>query len=255
MATYKSIGNSTYHSLQTKVERRVSTGFSMIGAYTFSKSLSSADISSVGGGTYLGGIQDYFNLAADKAPSGFDLRHRLSVAAIYDLPFFRTARLGAVRTLLGGWQLGTIITTQTGFASSMSGSGDTTGTGVGSRSSIVAGQKAELPRSQRSAARWFNTAAFMTTPLGQWGNAPRMPIHLPGMNNVDASATKNFRFRESANLQFRAEFFNFFNHVNLGAPGTNPNTPNTFGVITTSSQTAGIPNDKRIVQFGMKLVF
>jgi hypothetical protein len=95
----------------------------------------------------------------------------------------------------------------------------------------------------------------MDTPLGQWGNNSRMPIHLPGMNNVDASASKNFRFREAANVQFRAEFFNFFNHVNLGTPGLDLHTPNTFGVITSSSQTAGIPNDKRIIQFGLKLQF
>jgi len=120
---------------------------------------------------------------------------------------------------------------------------------------MVPGQEPILPRSQRTTAHWFNTAAFTTTPGGQWGNASRSPIRLPGYNNVDASATKNFRFRESANVQLRVECFNFFNHVNWGAPGTNRNTPNTFGVITTSSLGAGWTNEKRVLQFGLKLQF
>jgi len=254
MSTYKSIGNSTYHALQTKVERRVSGGLSLLGSYTWSKALSGADISSVGGGAYIGGVQDYMNLAADKAYAGFDIRHRLSVAAIYSLPLFRSG-MPLMRTLLGGWQLGAILTEQTGFASSMAGSGDTTGTGVGSRQSIVPGQSLELSRGERSRERWFNTNALMDTPLGQFGNNSRMPFHLPGMNNIDASATKNFRFRESANIQFRAEFFNFFNHVNLGAPGTDRRAPNTFGRINSASQGAGVSNDGRVVQFGLKLQF
>jgi hypothetical protein len=253
MSVYKSIGSSTYHSLQTKVERRVGGGLSVLGAYTFAKALSSADSSSVGGGAYLAGIQDYFNLAADKAPSGFDIRHRLSMAAIYDIPAFRHSGSAAVRTLLGGWQLGTIVTEQTGFASAMGGSGDTTGTGVGSRLSIVPGQTVSLDNPSRD--KWFNTAAFMDTPLGQFGNNARMPIHLPGLNNIDASATKNFRFRERANVQFRTEFFNAGNHVNLGAPGTDLHAPNTFGRITSASQGAGVATDGRVIQFGLKLQY
>ena len=250
---YKSIGNSTYHALQTKIERRVGGGLSLLGSYTWSKSLSSADISSVGGGVYIGGIQDYLNLTAEKSFSGFDIRHRLSVAAIYDLPFLKNAKMGAVRTLLSGWQLGTIITEQTGFGSTMGGSGDTTGTGVGSRLTVVPGQSVSVSNPSRD--KWFNTSAFMDTALGRWGNNARVPIHLPGMNNVDASATKNFRFREQVNIQFRTEFFNFFNHVNLGAPGTDLHAPNTFGRITSASQGAGVATDGRLIQLGLKAQF
>jgi hypothetical protein len=109
--------------------------------------------------------------------------------------------------------------------------------------------------SNPSRDKWFNTAAFMDATPGQWGNNSRMPIHLPGLNNVDASATKNFRFGERANVQFRTEFFNFFNHVNLGAPGTDLHAPNTFGRITSASQGAGVSVDGRVIQFGLKLQF
>ena len=255
ISTAKAIGSSTFHSLQTKLERRVGRGLSLLGAYTFAKNLSDADISTVGGGANLGAIQNYFNLAGERSPSIFDIRHRLSIAAIYDVPLFNKSSNMLVRALAGGWQLGTIITEQTGFAAALSGVGDTTGTGVGSRPSVVNGQKAELSRGERSRDKWFNTAAFTQTPLGVFGNAARQPIHLPGMNQVDASATKNFRIRERNNFQFRAEFFNFFNHVNLGTPGLSLQAPNTFGKITTSSQGAGVANDGRVVQLALKYQF
>ncbi len=256
ISVVKSIGNSTYHSLQTKLERRVGRGLSLIGAYTFSKSLSNADISSVGGGSFLGTIQDYFNLAASKSPSAFDIRHRLSVAVIYDIPLFRDSGSRLVRTMFGGWQLGTIITEQTGFAAALSSVVDTTGTGIASRPDVVAGQNWLLDRGQRTRDRWFNTAAFALPQLGQFGTSMRDQVYLPGLNQVDGSLVKNFRFYESHSLQFRAEFFNLFNHVNLGAPGLNIRDPNNFGRVTSTVQgAAGMPGDSRVVQFGLKYMF
>ena len=77
-----------------------------------------------------------------------------------------------------------------------------------------------------------------------------------GFNNVDFSAVKNIDVAEQHQLQLRFEFFNFFNHVNFGAPGTNVNDPTTFGVITTARQgSAGVNNDARIIQFGVKYRF
>ena len=254
--TTKSIGNSIYHSMQAKVERRVARGLSFLGAYTWSHSLSNADISSVGGGSFLDPIQNYFNLAGERSNSAFDIRHRLSIAAIYDVPWFRSSPNALVRTLVGGWQLSTIITEQTGFASALTRVVDTTGTGIASRVNMVAGQDPMLPRGQRTQAQWFNTSAFSLPVNGSFGNAVRHPIHLPGLNQVDASAVKNFRFFESHTVQFRAEFFNFFNHVNLGAPGLNIRDPNTFGrVISTAQGAAGMPGDARVIQFGLKYNF
>ncbi|MEO7651592.1 MAG: TonB-dependent receptor, partial [Bryobacteraceae bacterium] len=255
ISTTKSIGNSNYHSLQVKVERRVARGLSVLSAYTWSKSLSNADISSVGGGSFLGTIQDYNDLAGSRAPSAFDIAHRLSLALIYDVPVFNSAR-GITRTLLGGWQVGSIITEQTGFAAALSTVVDTTGTGIASRVDAVAGQDAMLSRGSRTRARWFNTAAFAQAPLGRFGNSARQQIHLPGLNQVDFSATKNFRFLERHQVQFRAEFFNFFNHVNLGSPGLNIRDPDNFGrVISTAQGAGGMPGDARVVQFGLKYSF
>jgi hypothetical protein len=253
--TTKSIGNSIYHSMQTKIERRVTRGLSILGAYTWSHSLSNADISSVGGGSFLDPIQNYFNLANERSNSIYDIRHRLSIAAMYGLPALSSSN-ALVRTILGGWQLGSIITEQTGFASGLTRVVDTTGTGIASRVNMVAGQDPMLPRDQRTRDRWFNTGAFSLPVAGQFGNAVRHPIHLPGLNQVDASAVKNFRFFETHAVQFRAEFFNLFNHVNLGAPGLNIRDPATFGrVISTAQGAGGMPGDARVVQFGLKYNF
>lgn len=253
--TAKSIASSTYHSLQVKLERRLARGLSTITSYTWAKTLSNADISTVGGGSFLNGVQDVFDLSNERSPAIFDIRHRASVAVLYDLPGFDKQH-GAVRKVFGGWQASSIMTFSTGFASRINGVGDTTGTGVSSRPSIVAGQNPVIDGGG-DRNRWFNTDAFFVTPNGQFGNAQRHPIYLPGTNNIDFSMVKNIRFSEEGhNVQLRFEFFNFFNHVNLGAPGLDVTVPETFGVITTASQgAAGVNNDARIIQFGLKYAF
>ncbi len=255
ISTVKSIGSSTYHSLQMKVERRVAKGLSVLGAYTWSHSLSNGDISSVGGGAYLAAIQDYFNLRSERSDSVFDIRHRLSTAAIYEVPWLRDSPNGTTRALLGGWQFGMIMTQQTGFAAGLGGGRDTTGTGVISRLNVVPGQNPMLPRGGRTRERWFNTAAFTQPVNGRFGDAPRHAIHLPGLSQVDVSATKNFRFLESHQIQLRIETFNFLNRVNFGAPGTNILDTVNFGRVTSSSQGAGANSDARVVQFGLKYSF
>ena len=90
---------------------------------------------------------------------------------------------------------------------------------------------------------------------GSFGAASRMPIHLPGLSQVDFSVNKTFRFCESHQVQFRVEFFNFLNHVNLGAPGLDIRNTDTFGRVTSTTQTEGMPGDARVIQFGLKYVF
>jgi hypothetical protein len=131
--------------------------------------------------------------------------------------------------------------------------GDTTGTGISSRPDMIANPI--LSRSERSRDRWFNTAAFALPPAGRFGNASRHPIYLPGLNNVDFLASKGFRFAERHSLQFRAEFFNFFNRVHLGAPGRSPLVPSTFGRITSAGQGPGHESGQRVIQLALKYAF
>ena len=249
----KSIGDSTYHSLQAKAERRVANGLTFIGAFTWSKALTTVDQSSVGGGYYSQGIQNIFDLSSEKAPAAFDLHYRFSLAVVYDIPFLKSNGNLFVRTAFSGWQLGVIDTQQSGVAAGLSQVGDTTGTGISSRPSVVFGQSASLSDPTRT--KWFNTSAFVLPTAGTFGNAARTVIYLPGIENIDASLTKSFHVKERAHLQIRADVFNVVNHVNLGAPGLSLTTPNTFGVITTSIQGSDTSGSQRIIQFGAKFVF
>ncbi|MEJ7608986.1 MAG: TonB-dependent receptor [Bryobacteraceae bacterium] len=250
----KSIGNSIYHSLQAKVERRMANGLTFLSAYTWSKSISGpSDIGGqVGGGSFIGGIQDIFNLQNERSVSGFDLPHRYVQTVLYDVPFFRGSK-GVTRFLLGGWQASTIMTAQSGFPAPISYGVDTTGTGIGSRPDVVAGQKGNLPGDQRTWKRWFNTDAFSQTPFGRFGTAPRTnAVRLPGIFNFDFSLNKSFAITESKRFEFRTEVFNLFNHFN-----PDPNTLDlnirsaTFGSI--GGGVRGITT--RVIQLGAKLYF
>ena len=244
----KSIGMSNYNSLQVRVQRRVAQGLSVIGAYTWAKNLSNADASTVGAGSGVIAVQDYLNSAADKSFTGFDVRHRLASAIVWDVPFLTHARNRLARGVVAGWQLSVITTIQTGPGFNLAQIGDTTGTGVSSRSSIVPGQVIELSRDQRSRDRWFNTAAVVTTPLGRFGTAPREAFHMPGRIDNDLSATKIFRITEGHSVQFRAEIFDLFNHADLNVPGNDLRTANTFGIITGGY-------NQRLAQFSLKYRF
>ncbi|MEO8663187.1 MAG: TonB-dependent receptor [Bryobacteraceae bacterium] len=252
--TVKNIGQSSYHSFQTKLERRVSSGLTFLAAYTWAHALDNSDMSTLGGGSYAGKLMDIFNLPGEKGGSAFDVRHRFSTSVMYDLPGLHNAH-PVVRSVAGGWQVGAIGTLQSGFASTVVGGGQTTGTGVSSRPQIAQGQQAELSSDERSREHWFNTAAFSIPALGQFGNATRGNVHLPGVELMDLIASKNFRIGERVGLQFRSEFFNALNHVNLGAPGLNVRAPASFGLITSANLGAGATNPGRTIQFGLKLRF
>jgi hypothetical protein len=250
----KSVGNSIYHSLQVKAERRLGTGLTFLTAYTFSKSISGpSDIGGqVGGGFYIGSPQDYYNMRSDRSVSGFDVTHRFVQTVLYDIPFGRNLH-GAPKVLLNGWQVSAIMTFQSGFPAPITYGVDTTGTGIGSRPDLVAGQSGNLPGDQRTWKLWFNTAAFAQAPFGRFGNSPRTnAIRLPGVENVDFSVNKTVRFKETRSFEFRSEFFNIANHFNPDPQTVDLNIRSvTFGSIGGGVQ--GITT--RVIQLGAKLNF
>ncbi len=250
----KSVGNAIYHSLQVKGERRLSSGLTFLTAYTYSKSISGpSDIGGqVGGGSFIGSPQNYYDMASDRSVSGFDVTQRFVQTVLYDIPFARGLH-GAAKYLLDGWQASTIMTFQSGFPAPISFGVDTTGTGIGSRPDMLAGVSGNLSPDQRTWQHWFNTAAFAQTPFGRFGNAPRTnAIRLPGMENVDFSVHKAVRFKESRTFEFRTEFFNLFNHYNPDPGTVDLNIRSkTFGAIGGGVQ--GITT--RVIQLGAKLNF
>ena len=252
----KSVGNSTYHALQAKLERRLASGLTFLTAYTWSKAISGpSDIGGqVGGGFYIGSPQDIFNLRADRAVSGFDVTQRFVTTVLYDVPFFHATH-GAAKLLLDGWQASFIFTAQSGFPTQVNSAAnfDTTGTGITSRPDSVLGQNGDLDSGQRSWSQWFNTAAFAPAQPGRFGTSPRTDaFRLPGLVNVDFSATKAFHFGETRSFQFRAEMFNLFNHFNPD-PQTVDTTINskTYGAVGGGVQ--GITT--RVIQLGGKFIF
>ena len=182
----KSVGNSIYHSLQVKGERRLGNGLTFLTAYTWSKSISGPnDIGGqVGGGFYIGSVQDIYNLRGERSVSGFDLTQRATATVLYDIPFFKGLH-GFGKAALNGWQASTIITAQSGFPTPISSNLDTTGTGVISRPNQIA--NGNLAADQRTWQKWFNTAAFTQAAFGAFGNlAPdeRHPAAGPGEHGL-----------------------------------------------------------------------
>jgi len=236
--------NSTYHSLQARLEQRMEFGLSLLASYTWAKSIDngSSFFSSAGDPNY---PQNSYDLRAERGRSNFDIRHRLALSYAYDLP------LGKGR-LRGGWQSFGILQFQTGqpFTVALLPSFDNSNTGISSlgfgandRPSLAGDPHISNP----TPARWFNTAAFVIPPNGSFGNAGRNVLDGPGLATVNVSLVKNTAVREGATLQFRAEAFNLFDRANFGLPFNFAGSP-AFGQILS----AGSP---RRLQLGLKLLF
>lgn len=250
----KSIGNSTYHSLQVKADRRVGRGLSALTAYTWSKCISGpSDIGAdIGGGSFIGGIQNIYDMTNERSLCGFDVTQRFVQSLIYDVPGFAGAP-HLVRTLVDGWQLSTIIVAQSGFASDIAYGVDTTGTGVGSRPDAVLGQDPNLSPDARTYQRWFNTGAFAQTPFGRWGTAVRTgAIRLPGVFNIDFSVNKQFVLAESRRVELRGEFYNLFNHYNI-EPGSVDRGVRSVNFGKVGGGVQGLTT--RVIQIGAKFLF
>jgi hypothetical protein len=233
--------NSTYHALMVKAERRFADGFSALASYTFARAID-------GGSLIDDMLRDIRNPGLNKGRASFDLRHRAVLSGTWELPFGpgkRHLSSGALGQIIGGWQLNAIVNRRSGFPFSVGANGDVCNCGASMQLAQLVGEP--LAGFERSRLQWFNTAAFDNPATGTFGTSGRNILDGPGETVVDFSAFKLFRLNERANLQFRAEFFNLFNHVNFGLPGSTVGTTN-YGII----QSAG---DPRIVQFGLKLRF
>jgi hypothetical protein len=251
----KSIGNSTYHALQIRAERRTSRGLMFLTSYTWSKAMSGPHDQGglIGNGGFIGVPQDYFNLRSERSVAGFDQAHRFVQTMLYEIPSLGTQR-PLLRRLLARWGIAAIFSAQSGFPAGIDYGVDTTGTGQPSRADIVPGQNPNLPSGRRTWSRWFNTAAFVPAQWGHWGTSPRTgAIRLPGFMNCDLSLSKSFPFRDtSRRFQFRTEIFNLTNHFNPEPGSVDRNIQSaTFGSVGGGVQ--GVTT--RVVQLGAKLYF
>ncbi len=235
---------STYHSLQLKAERRYRNGLSILGGYTYSKSLDDTSAWTGLGGQESQFAQDPSRLFLEKGRSGFDVRQRLTMTFLYDLPVHFQMRWA--EAVLGGWQMSGILTLQSGFPLTATVGGDIPNAGTGTtRPDLVAAPN--LDPSQRNIDRWFNTAAFRAPAPFTFGSAGRNILDGPGQRAFDFSMMKFFAITERHKLQFRGEFFNFPNHANFGLPNASFGNA-AFGTIRSAS-------GGREVQLALKYTF
>jgi hypothetical protein len=229
--------------LQIKAEKRLSKRASFLASFVWSKSIDDADTVIPGLGDSAG-AQDERNLSLERGLSFFNVGRRISAGYVYNLPSGRF-----MRGLLRDWQTTGIITLQDGTPwNAFYFAYDGANSGTPNRPDIVPGQKISLPRSRRTADHWFNTDAFQTPAPFTFGNAGRNIIPGPGNAIFDLALNRRFAIRERASVQFRAEFFNAFNHPNFGIPGPYPDFGPFFGKIFTTG-------DPRRIQFALRLDF
>ncbi len=242
---------SRYHAATFRAEKRFSAGLAVLGSYTFAKSHDDAPGDFAVGNLGISTAPiDSYDISREYGLSGFDTRHRMVVSTLYELPFGVGKRWltqgGVSNLLLGGWDVSSIVSTQTGLPIDVR--TQTTRTfsfNNQNRPDRIA--NGNLPEVQRTVDRWFDTAAFVNPADFRLGNSGRNPVTAPGFFNLDATIAKRFTVRDRLSFQLRTEFFNLTNTVNFAAPNNILGNPN-FGRILSS-------RPARQIQLGLRIQF
>ena len=231
------VGTSLYHGVYAKLEQRLSRGLSYLVSYTRSKLVD--DASSVFDSSILTGpvanfpVADSFNRRLERDDSNGDIPHVFVASAVWEIPWGMT--IAGVLTIQSGVPLAIAQTTNNNaFA------------GFGTQRPNLVGDPA-LSSKERSAAWWFNTAAFTPAPAFTIGTSSRNPVRGPGYRNLDLALMRRVALSGNRALELRAEVFNATNTPPLGAPNTTVGSA-AFGTITSAG-------DPRVVQLAVKFVF
>jgi hypothetical protein len=257
ITVFESNANSTYNSLQAKLERRFSNGLTFLGAYTWSHFLDNAEPVLDTSGA---GIQNAYNLSAEKGNSNYDVRHRMVVSYAYELPWGPGKRFlasGVAGKILGGWQLNGVLAAQSGNPFTPTYSVNVANvSGSTQRPNRVS--SGAIPYGDRIVTRWFDVNAFPAPAQFTFGNSGRNILTGPRLFQWDWSLFKMVTIHESVRLQFRAEIFNALNHPDFAAPNASIGTPaagtisSLVGNSTLAAQPVGQP---RQIQLALKLYF
>ncbi len=231
---------SNYHALQTKLNRRFSSGFSLLAGFTWSKAIDN-------GSDDTEGYIDPYDHQRSRGRSSFDIPRSLTLSSVYTLPSLKH-RNGLMRWTLGGWMLGGIMSYHDGVPYTPLYSGDPSNTGTSSYADAVPNCNPEL--ADPTPQRWFNTTCFVAPPGApeyRRGNAGRNILRGDFYKDYDLALYKNFRVSEAGKLELRFEGFNVFNQHSFGLPNATVNSPG-YGAITVASP-------GRILQGGAKITF
>jgi Carboxypeptidase regulatory-like domain/TonB-dependent Receptor Plug Domain len=260
IANSNDVGRAHYDGLQIKAETKsVRHGLYALIGYTYSRTFDSGFADGLGttpGATYfpLPGYQH-----ADWALSQINLNHQLTASVTYHLPFGRGKQFGGdwsapVNAVLGNWEVDVIEKITSGFPLFVV-DGNRSGTNFQwngnslNRPNQICNPKSSHP----TIKQWFNTNCFAEALNGELGNANRAPLYGPDFVNTDFSFIKHIPIHETINVDFRAEFFNLFNHPQFYLPGDSTFMQNidspTFGVVSDTV------NNPRLIQFALKVNF
>ena len=229
-------GYSIYDALTFKAVQRLRRGLAFSANYTLSRSID--DGSDPGGTAYEANVpQDVRNMAAERAVSSFDHRHRFVGNLTYALP---------EGVFGGGWRVNGIVTLQSGAPFTVNLGTDRANIGSGpAQRPDVSGDPNK--GGAQTAEQWFNTSVFSLPAPFTFGNSGRNTVLAPGYADVDAAIQKDFQLPNAMQMQLRWEVFNLLNHVNFDVPNRIAFTPN-FGRIFAAGPS-------RQMQIGLKLQF
>jgi hypothetical protein len=238
------IGNSNYHAVNLKIDKRYARGLQFQANYTTSRGIDDVEARGELGGNPGSALANVYNRRADRGLSGNSIKHRLISSVVYEVPSPWIA--------LKGWTIGYIGEFRTGPPIGVNEQVNQTNSfSPANRPNVVGDPKitGSRPRAQQLDA-WFNTAAFAAPALYTFGNAGRTTGYAPGAIAMDLSIMKDFKFAERYTLQFRSEMLNFINNPNFNVPNLSRGQA-AFGRITSLID----GNQARIIQFGLHFKF
>jgi hypothetical protein len=262
--------NLNYNSLQTKLEKRFSQGFNILVSYTYAHDIGSAEGDPDGG---QGAVQNPYNMQEERGNVAPDFRHYFVTSYLYQLPFGTGKKMGAnmgrvANLIAGDWEISGITAARTGEHFTPCLSYDPTNTGTycawadklanpSDFSYNTAGQSAlGCPPGHRSLTCWYNQAAFTVPQLApgqvfahQFGDSGNGTLVGPDQINFNLALLKDFNFRESEKIQFRAEVYNLANHPQFALPSNNPDAAGGASVTST------LADNQREFQFALKWLF
>jgi hypothetical protein len=223
-----SIGNSTYHAVFVRTDKRFGAGFSFLAHYTFSKFID--DVESANEYGITGSYMDAYNRRLDKGLSGSDVPHRLVLTLLYEVRQFRGHRV--LNAALGGWRLGLLETAQSGAPFTVITTANTTNAFPAGTLRPNLLHDPNLSSGQ-SITHWFDTSAFAAPPAYTFGNSPRSGLRGGSLVTTDVTLEKSFRFTERWRFDLRSEFYNILNRANFNVPGSTLGAAD-FGVVTSA---------------------
>jgi hypothetical protein len=246
---FPTLGVTNYHAGVIKLQKRFSSGLSFLTTYTWSRNIGDIDQANTGAIGDNALYEDYYNRRLDKGPNAIDIVHHYTLSAVYDLPFGNGRRWvtgGALSNIIGGWTISTLGTVQSGGPFGVRVQSPKINYAAGTPRANIIGEP-NLPGSERTVERWFNTEAFARPPDYTFGDSGRGVVRADGRVNFDFSLNKRFYITERIDLRFSGEFFNAFNHPDFSPPNRNLGNSN-FGRITSATE-------GRVIQLGLQLNF